>query len=105
MANLFSLKANPVSLPKTVRREIPTRAGSQQASEYILGHNPRKQAYTSEEGVRGIPAFGVKKRPAPKAGAGLRLGSSAPHKTEMDAFTSKHGFPGSFGNTGLTGES
>jgi len=82
------------TVPKTLQREIPVKVGSQMASSYVFGHNPRKQAYSGFH----EPAFGVKQKP-------LRLGSSAPHKTELDAFESKHGFVGGFGRTGMTGES
>jgi hypothetical protein len=88
-------------VPKSIRREIPVRTGSQMESHYIFGHNPRKQAYTSEEGVRGIPEFGVKRRPTK---AGLHS-STAPLKTELQHFDSKHGFAGGFGGTGMTEES
>jgi hypothetical protein len=80
----------------TVRRSVPKFTGSQMASKYILGHNPRKGHFSSMEGV-----------PARKRG-GLTA-TTAPHKTDIGMFDSKHGTPepftGGFGQTGLTGES
>lgn len=81
-------------LAKGIRSEIPKMSGSPMMSQYVFGHNPREQQYSHMEGTH------IRK---PKKG-GLSH-TSAPLKTELDHFDSKHGFPGSFGRTGLTGES
>ena len=84
------------ALPMTTRREIPVRTGSQMASKYIYGHNPRKEHLSSMEGVPGRKRGGLSSK-------------TAPHKTDIGMFDSKHGTPetfgGGFGRTGLTGES
>lgn len=85
------------ALPMTTRREVPTRTGSNMQSKYIFGHNPRQAHLSSMEGVT---------KPGRKAG-GLSS-TTAPHKTDVSMFESKHGYPetaGGFGQTGLTGES
>ena len=92
-ANVFKVPA----LSKTTTSEIPKFAGSQMQTKYVFGHNPRKQAYTHEVGVRGVPSFGVRRKPI----KGALDSATAPHKTDMEHFDSKFGF----GNTGLTGES
>ena len=63
-------------------------------SSYVFGHNPRESRYSSMEGTHA--------RKPKKGGHGQM---AAPLKTELEHFDSKHGFPGSFGDTGLTGES
>jgi hypothetical protein len=83
-------------MPKAISREVPKLSGSSMMGKYVFGHNPRQQRYSSMEGTHTVVR-------APKPG-GLQS-HTAPLKTEMEHFDSKHGFPGSFGRTGMTGES
>jgi len=91
----FKLKVAPT--PTMTRRETPVRTGSQMDTSYIMGHNPRRTNLTSEEGVHGVPVFGVKR--SNRRSMGMTSGT-APQKHEMEHFGT-----GGFGDTGLTGES
>jgi hypothetical protein len=70
---------------------IPKRVGSLIADKRILGQGPRKARLSAMEGT---------KRDVPRMHS-----STAPHKNEMSAFTSKFGTPApfndSYGDTGL----
>jgi hypothetical protein len=72
----------------------PSRVGSNMQSKYVFGHNPRESHLSSMEGVT----------PPGRKKSGM-TSDSAPQKTDMEHFDSKHGFAGGFGRTGLTGES
>ena len=78
--------------------ELPKYSGSESHTKYVMGFNPKKQrAFSHELGVKGF---------APRKPAKMGLHSlTAPHKTETQHFDTKFGFPGGFGDTGLTGES
>lgn len=64
-------------LPMAIKRAVPTSAGSNLESNYIIGHNPRRSKFSTSPGVGGTVA-------TPKI----------PHKTDLHLFPMpKFGYP------------